>query len=145
MVFSMADTKISAEQQTNAQPGAERRRAPLPQPDFSPYEKAEAYPGPTYFFVGHSYDTALDNAPADQLTNRAEAIKSLFVDGDQYVSLKAAQGNQSFCTVLTRFEQDLLNRLPDTSVIGIAVDPAGKLIPQSFTIWRVERRRRSGQ
>ena len=117
----MADAKISAEEQTNAQPGAERRRAPLPQPDFHPYEQADAYPGPTYFFVGHSYDTALDNATTNRLTKRADAIKSLFVDGDQYVSLKAAQANQSFYAVLTRFEQDLLNRLPDTSVIGIAV------------------------
>ncbi len=126
----------------NQRPAVERRRASLPQPDFTFYKKAEAYPGPKYLFVGHSYNVELDNQTGEGVDNRAGAIKSLFSKAVKWVPVAQALGNQNFHGILSRFEHDLLSRLPETSLIGEAIDKEGKEIKHSFTIWREERRGR---
>jgi hypothetical protein len=120
---------------------AERRRSALPQPDFTPYEKANAYPGSTYFFVGHSYNVELPSAEAPIQNKRANAIKSLFSEQTQWVPVQQALSAGGFNETLTRFEHDLLSRLPESALIGPAIDERGKLIDQSFTVWRQERRK----
>jgi hypothetical protein len=127
-------------------PTAERRRAPLTQPDFSSYQRANAYPGPSFFFVGHSYDVEISDADNARLSHRIDAIRSLFREQVQWVPVQSALNNQQFKSVLTRFEFDLLHRLPETALIGPAIDEKGNEIAHSFTIWREERRKpRTGE
>ncbi len=122
----------------------ERRRAPLPQPDFTPYKAAKAYPGPGYFFVGHSYNVGPTEADETLMNKRASAIGACFSDTAQWVAVQKVMDDKNFCEVLTRFEQDMLHRLPANALIGPAIDPHGQLISHSFTIWREERRRQRG-
>jgi hypothetical protein len=119
----------------------ERRRARLAQPDFTSYKRVNAYPGPAYFFVGHSYDVEISDADSARLSPRIDAIRTLFQEQVQWVPLQTALENQQFTGVLTRFEQDLLHRLPEGTLIGPAIDVRGGEIAHSFTIWREERRR----
>ncbi|MCC6976858.1 MAG: hypothetical protein IT343_00950 [Candidatus Melainabacteria bacterium] len=130
------------ENEQNQRPAVERRRASLPQPDFTFYKKEQAYPGPKYLFVGHSYNVELDNQEGEGQDNRAGAIKSLFSKDVKWVPVTEALGNQNFNGVLSRFEHDHLTRLPESTLIGEAIDKDGKPIKHSFTIWREERRGR---
>ncbi|MBS1957787.1 MAG: hypothetical protein JST89_26615 [Cyanobacteria bacterium SZAS-4] len=123
-------------------PAVDRRRASLPQPDFTFYKKAEAYPGPKYLFVGHSYNVDLDNQTGEVVDHRSGAIKALFVKGEKWLPVTEALGNEGFTNILSRYEHDLLTRLPESSLVGEAIDKDGKEIKHSFTIWREERRGR---
>src|SRR5579871_2927290 len=87
-------------------PVVERRRARLPQPDFGPYKKVNAWPGATYFFVGHSYN--LDASADAHKDERVEAIGRLFDTDRQWISVGTALGDQSLAPLLSRFEHDLL-------------------------------------
>ena len=127
--------------QVDAQRAQERRRTVLPQPDFTPYKRANAYPGPGYFFVGHSYDVALSNADSTGVSKRTNAICSCFNEQAQWIPVQQALDNQAFCEILSRFEHDLLHRLPETALIGTAIDASVELIGESFTVWRQERRK----
>ena len=138
----MPDEKKSAKN-SDAPVGVERRRARLPQPDLTCYKKVDAYPGANYFFVGHSYDTALDSSSDAQVKTRVDGIGSLLSDATKLVPISSALANKQFQSVLTRFEHDLLRRLPESTIIGTAIDSQGKVIPKSFTIWREERRKRA--
>jgi hypothetical protein len=139
---SMSDVNATgapvAQEQLKA---AERRRSALPQPDFTPYEKANAYPGQSYFFVGHSYNVELANAESAILDKRSNAIKALFSEDSQWVPVQHALSLPDFSHTLARFEQDLLTRLPESALIGPAIDDKGNVIAQSFTVWRQERRK----
>lgn len=122
----------------------ERRRARLPQPDFSHYKKQNAYPGPSYFFVGHSFNLEDASKVSDFPEKRATAINEVFVDDTPLAPVDAALGNQNFSKVLSRFELDFLHRL-DGAIIGPAIDHSGQKIAESFTIWRKEMRRQEKQ
>jgi hypothetical protein len=119
---------------------AERRRARLPQPDFSHYKRQNAWPGPNYFFVGHSFNLEEAAQVNDFMERRANAINEVFVEETQWAPVDAVLSNQNFSKVLSRFENDFLHRL-DGALIGPAIDSTGKKIADSFTIWRKEMRR----
>lgn len=139
----MKESKKEGATATSEQrPGVERRRASLPQPDFTFYKKAEAYPGPKYLFVGHSYNVELDNQTGEGVDNRVGAIKSLFSKETKWIPVGEALSSESFSNTLSRFEHDHLSRLPESSLVGEAIDKDGKPIVHSFTIWREERRGR---
>lgn len=123
-------------------PAVERRRASLPQPDFSFYKKAEAWPGPKYLFVGHSYNVEIEKEAGEAVARRSDVITNFFKDRAKWVPVGEAVTDERFNSILTRFEHDLLSRLPQTSLVGMAIDTHGNLIDQSFTIWREERRQR---
>jgi len=118
----------------------ERRRARLPQPDFSHYKRQNAWPGPNYFFVGHSFNLEEAAQVVDFMEKRANAINEVFADETKWAPVDAALSNQNFSQVLSRFENDFLHRL-DGAMIGPAIDSTGKKIADSFTIWRKEMRR----
>ncbi|MBS1957109.1 MAG: hypothetical protein JST89_23165 [Cyanobacteria bacterium SZAS-4] len=124
----------------NAEKPVERRRARLPQPDFSHYKKQNAWPGPNYFFVGHSFNLEEAAQVNEFIEQRANAINSVFVEETQWAPVDAVLNNQNFSKVLSRFENDFLHRL-DGALIGPAIDSSGKKIADSFTIWRKEMRR----
>jgi hypothetical protein len=138
---------MAASPPRNEQPPVERRRASLPQPDFKHYQKSQAYPGKEYLFVGHSYDAEHEheNADATRQAKREKAIAAVLKhcpEDSQWLPIKDAIGDKNFYEMLSRFEQDWLHRLPETVLIGPAIDDHGKLVPQSFTVWRKEMRRR---
>lgn len=140
---SKNDGAAATKDQQDQKPAVERRRASLPQPDFSHYKKAEAWPGPKYLFVGHSYNVELDNKEGEGVDNRAGAIKALFSKDVKWIPVAEALGNQNFSGTLSRFEHDLLSRLPESSLVGEAISTTdGTEIKHSFTIWREERRGR---
>lgn len=119
--------------------GVDRRRGRLPQPDFSVYKKANAYPGTGYFFVGHSFNiSATDPAYKEQ---RMNAISALFSGQEQWLDVRSALENYAFASVLSKFEKDWLGRLPDSALVSPAINAHGHLIPESFTVWRREMRR----
>ncbi len=118
----------------------ERRRARLPQPDFSHYKQQNAWPGPNYFFVGHSFNLEESAQVNEFMEKRANAINEVFVEETQWAPVDAVLSNQNFSKVLSRFENDFLHRL-DGALIGPAIDSTGKKIADSFTIWRKEMRR----
>jgi hypothetical protein len=120
----------------------ERRRRPLPQPDFAPYIKANAYPGASYFFVGHSYN--VDDEERHAQGNRVSTLSEFFQSNPECVPVPAALENEKLCAVLSRCERDLLHHLPEGALIGPAIDNYGKSIGESFTIWRKEMRRAAG-
>lgn len=124
----------------NAEKPLERRRARLPQPDFSHYKKQNAWPGPNYFFVGHSFNLEEAAQVHDFIEKRANAINEVFVEEAQWAPVDTVLSNQNFSKVLSRFENDFLHRL-DGALIGPAIDSTGKKIADSFTIWRKEMRR----
>ncbi len=124
----------------NTEKPIERRRARLPQPDFSHYKKQNAWPGPNYFFVGHSFNLEEAAQVNDFMEKRANAINEVFVEETQWAPVDTALSNQNFSKVLSRFENDFLHRL-DGALIGPAIDSTGKKIADSFTIWRKEMRR----
>jgi hypothetical protein len=141
---------LAASPPRTEQPQVERRRASLPQPDFKHYQKSQAYPGKEYLFVGHSYDAEHEheNADATRQAKREKAIASVLkhcAEDSQWLPIKDAIGDKSFYEMLSRFEQDWLHRLPETVLIGPAIDDHGKLVPQSFTVWRKEMRRRQSE
>lgn len=140
---SKNDGAAATKDQQGQKPAVDRRRASLPQPDFSHYKKAEAWPGPKYLFVGHSYNVELDNTEGEGVDNRAGAIKALFSKEVKWIPVAEALGNQNFSGTLSRFEHDLLSRLPESSLVGEAISTTdGTEIKHSFTIWREERRGR---
>ncbi len=122
--------------------GVDRRRARLPQPDFEFYKKANAYPGAGFFFVGHSFNLEESAAALSQRNQRLQAISALFATQELWIEVSIALENKVFSAVLSRFEYDLLNRLPESALLSPAIGPRGHLIPESFTIWRKEMRRR---
>ncbi|HEY9683279.1 MAG TPA: hypothetical protein V6C89_10450 [Drouetiella sp.] len=126
--------------ENNSERPVERRRARLPQPDFTHYKKQNAYPGPNYFFVGHSFNLEQAAQVTDFSEKRAKAIDSVFVDDTKWAPVDSVLSNENFSQVLSRFENDFLHRL-DGALIGPAIDSNGKNIADSFTIWRKEMRR----
>ncbi len=130
----------NATSENNAQRPVERRRARLPQPDFSHYKRQNAYPGPNYFFVGHSFNLEEAAQVNDFMEKRAKAIDAVFVDETKWAPVDSVLKNENFSRVLSRFENDFLHRL-DGALIGPAIDSTGKYIADSFTIWRKEMRR----
>ena len=126
------------------EPKVDRRRASLPQPDFTHYKKSKAYPGKDYLFVGHSYDAEHESSDTAQQSKREKAIAAMLKNCEldaKWLPIKNAIGEKNFHNVLSRFERDWLHRLPDTVLIGPAIDEKGKLIRESFTVWRKEMRK----
>ncbi len=129
---------------TSAQPKGfiERRRGSLPQPDFKFYVAAKAYPGMGYLFVGHSYNVDSHASEEARKAQRSAVIKELFKGEEQWLPAKTALYQKPFFDVLSRMEQDMLYRLPDSALVGPAIDDKGAVIANSFTIWRKEMRRK---
>lgn len=119
------------------------RRKALPQPDFTHYRNADAYPGTSFFFVGHSYNVEHRCCSKQFDLKRRNAIKHVLADAKKFetVTVKEALQNEEFVAVLSRFERDWLTRLPETSLIGPAINEEGKPIKLSFTVWRKEQRK----
>lgn len=124
----------------NAERPKERRRARLPQPDFTHYKQQNAWPGPNYFFVGHSFNLEEASQGTDFAQLRAQAIHNVLPTETKWTPVDAALNDQNFSKVLSRFEHDFLHRL-NGALIGPAIDKTGKQITDSFTIWRKEMRR----
>lgn len=134
----MSENAIS--ENSSADRPVERRRARLPQPDFTHYKNQDAYPGPNYFFVGHSFNLEETAQVSEFVQKRANAISEVTVEKPHLKPVDQALGNEQFSQVLSRFEHDFLNRL-NGALIGPAIDSNGKFIADSFTIWRREMRR----
>ena len=56
IIKKLAATSEAADSSTKNASIILDRRKPLPQPDFQHYREAGAYPGASFFFIGHSYN-----------------------------------------------------------------------------------------
>lgn len=104
-----------------------------------PYRRKNVYPGPSYLYIGESYN--LDPGPtgADAERKRKTSIALLFKtkgNDTSCVAVEEALGFSGFPGVLSRFENYLLRGLPKGTLIGPAYDPKGNPLPLAFTVWR---------
>jgi hypothetical protein len=143
IMTKLATTSKAAASNTEASnaEAVDRRRA-LPQPDFKHYKEASSYPGASFFFVGHSYNVEHRCCSGQFNLKRKSAIKNVLKQANKHqtVTVKHALEQPTFFAVLSRVERDWLGRLPEGALIGPAIDQEGKVVAQSFTVWRQEQR-----
>ena len=119
----------------------ERYRQLLNHIDVTPYKKTAAWPGKSYLLVGNSFNTDVTFQKSREKTRRAACIAVVInrgADRRNCVSLGEALGDERFASVLSRFEKQWVEKLPETTLIGPAYNEKGKLIPQAFAVWRKE-------
>jgi hypothetical protein len=109
--------------------------------DLAPYKEHQAWPGRGYLLVGNSYNTEGKVKVKTKSTKRSGSIALLLEQGKDNrhtVGVEVALCHAGFVESLSRFEFDWLRREPPSSLIGQAYDEQGKLLPQSFAVWRVD-------
>lgn len=101
------------------------------------YDEHMAYPGDEFVFVGESHDLEHRLIGTKNDTARKHIITMTFRSrGLRCINIKDALDLvEGFDSILSRFEYDLLKRLPD-GAIGPAFDKQGNEIEGAFTIWR---------
>jgi len=103
------------------------------------YKKWKNWPGSAYMYVGYSEN--LDNKilGTEQRLKRNTCVDLLFeAKGNAHncVRLDVAMNFEGFAETLSRFEKDLLCRLPAETLLGPSYDCNGSRVPGAFTIWR---------
>lgn len=133
-------TRIASEvSDAEEQRAHERYQQLLNHIDITPYKKTAAWPGKSYLLVGNSFDISLQE-PMEK-TRRAACIALLVSrhsNNRNCASLGEALCDEGFASILSRFENQWLRKMPLTSMIGPAYDEKGNLIPQAFAVWRKE-------
>lgn len=107
--------------------------------DLSHYKENQAWPGRTYLLVGNSFNTERRVKSGRKDSRRSGSIAMLLAHGKgnrHCVTVHDAMHDQSFVENLSRFEFDWLKRECGDSLIGPAYDEKGKLLPNSFAVWR---------
>jgi hypothetical protein len=109
--------------------------------DLSPYKEHQGWPGRGYLLVGNSYNMERKVGDKNNKTKRNGSIALLLEQGKgnrHCVRVEEALYHAGFVESLSRFEFDWLRREPPSSFIGPAYDERGKLLPNSFAVWRVD-------
>lgn len=135
-------TRIAAEvNDAEEQRAHERYQQLLNHIDITPYKKTAAWPGKSYLLVGNSFNVDISLQAPLEKTRRAACIALLVnrnSDSRNCASLGEALCDEGFASILSRFENQWLRKMPLTSLIGPAYDEKGNLIPHAFAVWRKE-------
>ncbi len=103
------------------------------------YKMNQAWPGRRYTLIGNSYAVEQKIIDSGYGTRRTGCIAMALEKGRanrHCVSIEDALALPGFAECLSRFEYDWLTRQPSSTLIGPAYDDNGRLIPQSFAVWR---------
>ena len=109
--------------------------------DLTPYKEHQGWPGRGYLLVGNSYRVEGRVSENSKSSKRAGYIAVMLEQGKgnrHYVSVEDALCHAGFVESLSRFEFDWLRREAPNSLIGPAYSEDGKLVPNSFAVWRAE-------
>lgn len=107
--------------------------------NLTPYVQNKVWPGKNYIYIGHSSNLEHRLVGTDVDKNRKTCLSLLFeAKGNQHycVSVEQALTFEGFPEVLSRFEKDLLLRLPEGTVLSPAFNNEGERLQSSFTIWQ---------
>lgn len=107
--------------------------------NLKPYVKHKSWPGETYMYIGHSNNLEHKLVGTRTESKRKTCLGLLFeAKGDENycVRLDDAMKFEGFHDNLSRFEKDLLAKMPPHTMLGPSYDKSGKHLPTSFTIWR---------
>ena len=135
-------TRIAAEvDDAEVERAIERYQQLLNHIDITPYKKTAAWPGKSYLLVGNSFNVDISLQEPLEKPRRAACIALLVSRNSENrncASLGEALCDEGFASILSRFENQWLRKMPLTSMIGPAYDHKGNLIPQAFAVWRKE-------
>ena len=102
------------------------------------YAHFAAFPGEQFMYIGESVNQVSPPANTDTDETRKHIMTLLFRDRGRThrcFEISDLMQWQDFAAVLTKFEQDLIERNPD-GAIGPAYDLEGNEVPGAFTLWR---------
>lgn len=105
----------------------------------APHLKNNTCPGASYLYLGDSSNLEHILLNTRMHHQRRTCIELLLESkGDEHycVRLDIALSFEGFDGILSRFERDLLRRLPAHTLIGPSYDGSGNRIAGAFTIWR---------
>jgi hypothetical protein len=105
----------------------------------APYMQSKTWPGKEFMYIGHSQNLEHPLVGTEIHVQRSTCLALLF----------EAKGNKNYCVrvddalkfngfrdVLSRFEADMLRKMPPHTMIGPAYNENGELMATTFTVWR---------
>ncbi len=104
-----------------------------------PYLRNKAWPGRNYVYMGHSQNLDHTLLGTNWELERRTCLSLLFeAKGDENycVYIEDALAFEGFFDGLSRFEKELVQKLPARTLIGPAYDRIGNKVSLAFTIWR---------
>ena len=107
--------------------------------NLTPYVQNKVWPGKNYIYIGHSSNLEHRLVETSTDKNRKTTLSLLFeAKGNEHycVSVEQAFAFEGFPEVLSRFEKDLLLRLPEGTMISPTFNNEGERLHSSFTIWQ---------
>lgn len=107
--------------------------------NLTPCVQNKVWPGKNYLYIGQSSNLNNRLLGTELDKNRKTCLSLLFEAKGNYnycVAVNEAFAFEGFQDVLSRFERDLLMRLPEGTMIGPSYDMNGELMHSSFTIWQ---------
>lgn len=105
----------------------------------APYIEYKSWPGKNYMFIGHSENLEHPLVGTEIHVQRRTLMTLLFKakgDVNYCVRLDEAMEFEGFQDVLSRFEKDILSKMPPHTLLGPAYHSSGDLLPTAFTVWR---------
>jgi hypothetical protein len=107
----------------------------------APYRRHQVWPGERYTLLGTSYNLESRIFCRVLEERRAGCMAIVFEShGDRYSCIPVGQALaiEGLSDVLSGFERDWLEKLPDETLLGPAYSPAGQRIRTAFAVWRFE-------
>lgn len=107
----------------------------------SAFKANQAWPGQNYFLLGESHTIEKRTIDTMSATRRAACINHLLLRGrnnQHCVSVGEALTVSGFVSCLSRVEYEWLKKQPSSALIGPSYNQDGKLVAESFAVWRRE-------
>lgn len=107
--------------------------------NLTPYVQNKVWPGKNFIYIGHSSNLDYRLVGTDADKNRTTCLSLLFEakgDNNYCVPLNTALNFEGFAEILSRFEKDLLMRLPEGTMLSPTYNANGERLHSSFTIWQ---------
>lgn len=103
------------------------------------YTRNQTWPGTNYMYLGHSRNLDHMLLGTEKEMQRRTCMSLLFeAKGNEYycVRVDTALKFDGFTDVLSRFEREMLNRMPSHTMLGPAYDKNGDRILSAFAVWK---------